>query len=272
MSQSPFESEVSNREPQPNQGQNPKRGLGTAVGVGTAAALAKGKGVLLLLKGLPFAKLLLTSGSMFVTMALYAMRGGWPFAVGFVLLILLHELGHGYAMRRVGVQAGWPIFIPGFGAMIAMQGQPAHPCVEAEIAYAGPVAGTLASLACAGLGLLTHQTFFIGLAYMGFFLNLFNLVPFGFLDGGRVARVLSRKASIVGLVLLGLLCWKSPSPQLVLILVLGGMHAFRSSADPALDLVTPEEKRLWSIRYFGLCAFLGACVYFSQQMLHGSLS
>jgi len=242
---------------------------GRAALAGTAAmlALSKGKTALVLLKGLPFGKLLLTSGSMFASVLVYATRGGWAFALGFVLLLLIHELGHGYAMRRASVAAGWPIFVPFFGAMIAMKGRPEHPRVEADIAYAGPVAGTAASLACAGLGLWLHSRFLLSLAYAGFFLNLFNLVPFGFLDGGRVARVVSRNAWIVGALLLGLLFIKVPSPQLMLIAVLGLGHAWRSARDPDLDLVTDADRRVWAIRYFGLCGFLGACIVFSHRLL-----
>src|SRR4051794_40128362 len=118
------------------------RGRAVMIGTGAMVALSKGKAGLLLLKGLPFGKLLLTSGTMFASMLVYARRGGWAFAVGFVLLLLIHELGHGYAMRRASIAAGWPIFVPFFGAMISMKGRPEHPRVEADIAYAGPVAGT----------------------------------------------------------------------------------------------------------------------------------
>ncbi len=112
----------------------PKRkGLG-AIGAVVLAFLAKGKSLLLLLKALPFAKLLLTSGSMLAMVWFEAMRSGWWFAVGFVFSILIHELGHGYAMKRAGVDAGWPVFIPFFGALISMKGLPQDRDTEARIA------------------------------------------------------------------------------------------------------------------------------------------
>ncbi|HEX3776928.1 MAG TPA: site-2 protease family protein [Polyangiaceae bacterium] len=229
------------------------------------ALLAKGKALLIGLKALPLAKLLLTGGSMAATVLLYARLGGFPFALGLVLMILIHELGHGAAMKRAGVEAGWPLFIPFFGAMIAMKGRPEHPRVEAEIAYAGPLAGTAAALACATIGLLLQSRFFLALAYTGFFLNLFNLTPFGFLDGGRIARVISRKASIVGGVIMGGLCLLSPSPQLVLIAALGLMQSFRrDNAD--LDRVTPEDRAAWALRYFGLCGFLALGTLLTHQL------
>ena len=227
--------------------------------------LLKGKSLLVLLKGVPFLKVLLTGGSMAASVLFYAMNGGVAFAVGLVLMIFIHELGHGLAMKRAGIEAGWPVFIPFFGAMIAMKGRPNHPRVEADIAYAGPIAGTGAALVCAVLGLFLQSRFFLTLAYTGFFLNLFNLTPIGFLDGGRIARVLSKKASIIGAVVMGALCVMSPSPQLILIAGMAVMHAFqRDNAD--LDLVTREDRKTWALRYFGLCGFLGVALMFTAQL------
>jgi Zn-dependent protease len=247
----------------------PRSGSGIK-GLGGIAALvlgvlAKGKGLLLALKALPLAKLLLTGGSMAASVALYAVSGGWAFAFGLVLMIFIHELGHGLAMRRAGIESGWPVFIPFFGAMIAMKGRPNHPRVEADIAFAGPLAGTAIALAAAALGLLVHSPFFFRLAYVGFFLNLFNLTPIGFLDGGRIARVLSRKASIVGAIVMGGLCLLSPSPQLVVIAAMALMHTFqRDNAD--LELVTPQDRKTWALRYFGLCAFLALALMATHQL------
>jgi Zn-dependent protease len=248
----------------------PARSGGGLRGVGGIAALvlgvlAKGKGLLVALKALPFAKFLLTGGSMAASVALYAINGGWAFAFGLVLMIFLHELGHGLAMRRAGIEAGWPVFIPFLGAMIAMKGRPTHPRVEADIAFAGPLAGTAVALVCAAIGLLLHSPFFLGLAYVGFFLNLFNLTPLGFLDGGRIARILSRKASIVGAILMGALCLLSPSPQLIFIAGMAALQAFqRDNTD--LELVTPQDRKTWALRYFGLCGFLGLALMVTHQL------
>lgn len=247
----------------------PSRSSGSAVRGGLLAALlglaAKGKGLLLALKAVPIAKLLLTGGSMVASVLVYAMHGGVAFAMGLVLMILVHELGHGAAMKRAGIEASWPVFIPFFGAMISMKGRPEHPRVEAAIAYGGPLAGTAAALVCAGVGVAFHSVFFLALAYTGFFLNLFNLAPLGFLDGGRIARVLSRKAWIAGAIILGGMCLMTPSPQLILITVLGATHAFRrDNAD--LELVTDADRRGWSLRYFGLCGFLGLALLLTHEL------
>jgi Zn-dependent protease len=196
-----------------------------------------------------------------------ARRGGVPFGVGFVLLILVHELGHGFAMRRAGVEASWPVFIPFFGAMIAMKGRPASSAVEAEIAYGGPLAGTAASLLCAAGYLLFDSRLLLALAYTGFFLNLFNLVPVSPLDGGRVAQAFSRRAWIVGGLLLGGMFLATHTPQLLFIGVLAAMHAIRGGGTPHEVPATPEEQRAWTTRYFGLCFFLGAAMWFARQLL-----
>jgi Zn-dependent protease len=242
-------------------------GLKSLGGIAAIAigVLAKGKGLLVALKALPFAKFLLTGGSMAASVALYAINGGWAFAVGLVLMIFIHEMGHGFAMRRAGIEAGWPVFIPFLGAMIAMKGRPTHPRVEADIAFAGPVAGTAIALLSAAFGLVFDSLFFLKLAYVGFFLNLFNLTPLGFLDGGRIARVLSRKASVIGAIVMGALCLLSPSPQLIIIAAMGLMHAFqRDNSD--LDQVTPEDRKTWALRYFGLCGFLGLALMATYRL------
>jgi Zn-dependent protease len=128
------------------------------------AVLSKGKTLLVLLKALPAGKFLLTTLSMLGMIWVEALRSGVWFGVGFVLMILIHELGHGYAMKRSGVDAGWPIFIPFFGAMIAMKGAVRDRSTEAAIAFGGPLAGTVAALTAAGLGLAFESRLFLALA------------------------------------------------------------------------------------------------------------
>lgn len=247
-----------------------KRGwIGGAIAA-AIALLSKGKFLLAALKALPFAKVFLTAGTMGLSIFLYAMRSGFEFAVGFVLLIFIHELGHGVVMKQAGIRSGWPVFIPFFGAFISMKDAPQHPTIEARVAYAGPLAGTAAALACAAIGLALKSPFFLALANIGFFMNLFNLVPLGFLDGARIARVFSRAAWIVGAILLGGMFFISPSPQLLLIGILGLSAVFRrDNAD--LAEVTPADRRIWAVRYFGLAFFLGAAIFFTQRLLHGTV-
>jgi Zn-dependent protease len=204
---------------------------------------------------------------MLTSIWLYGKIFGVPFAIGFVLLIFLHELGHGVAMKSVGVQAGWPIFIPFFGAMIALKSTPRSAQDHAVIAYGGPLAGTAASLGCAAIGLLTHERYWLALAHSGFFLNLFNLIPVEPLDGGRVASGFSPRSWIVGAVLLGGMFFVTHAPQLLLIAVLAFMSGFRKRAVATMLPMSDEEKSRWTFRYFGLCFALGAAMYFSHRLL-----
>ena len=251
----------------------PKRGRASLlVGLGAigVAVLAKSKGLLLALKGLSAGKLLLTFGSMLAMVAFEAQRSGWLFGLGFVVMILIHELGHGYAIKREGLSAGYPIFIPFFGAMIALRGQPRNSLVEARIAIAGPMAGTLAALGATTLFLMTDTRMYLAIAYSGFFLNLFNLVPMSPLDGGKMAQIFSRRMWIVGLLLLAGLFVLHPNPQLAIIGVFALVHSLsRRSAPAGPDevQVTPRDRARMAVNYFGLAAFLTLGMLLAGQLL-----
>jgi Zn-dependent protease len=246
-----------------------RKGVGAAIGGALLVVLAKLKFLLVGLKALKFGKILLSMGSMVVMIWYEAMQGGWLFGVGFVLMLLIHELGHGYEIKRAGLAAGYPVFIPFLGAMIALKEQPRSPLQEARIALAGPIWGAAASVATAALYLATHQRLYLSLAYTGFFLNLFNLTPLGFLDGGRVSRVLSRHAWILGLVIFAGLFIVTQTPQLLLIGILALMNVFqRTPAAP--ELISPAARAGVAARYLGLCAALAAGAAFSRMLLHAS--
>jgi membrane-associated protease RseP (regulator of RpoE activity) len=151
--------------------------------IALAALLGKFKALLLLL---PKLKLLTTLGSMLASVAAYALIWGWSFGVGFVALILVHELGHFIEAKRQGLDVSIPRFIPFLGAYVAIKNSPLNPMRNALIALAGPVAGGLAAAFCWGLGSLEQSSLLHALAYAGFFLNLVNLIPIGILDGGAI--------------------------------------------------------------------------------------
>jgi Zn-dependent protease len=117
---------------------------------------------------------------------------------------------------------------------------------------------------CAGLGLWLDSRMLLALAYTGFFLNLFNLVPLSPLDGGRVAQAFSKRGWLIGVALLAALFLVMPSFQLALIAGLGLMQAFRPRQHA--ELPAPEQ-RAWMLRYFGLCFFLGAAMFLSGSMI-----
>ena len=124
----------------------------------------------------------------FLAVGGYTLIWGWKFAVGVVLLILAHELGHYVEAKREGLDPQLPVFIPFLGAYVALRNTRFDPWVNARVSLAGPIAGGLAALACLGLAEAFDSDLLRALAYAGFLLNLINLAPIGFLDGGHVLR------------------------------------------------------------------------------------
>ena len=160
---------------------------------------AKLKGLLFLL---PKLKLFTTSATMLVSIGAYALIWGWQFGVGFVLLLLVHEMGHVIQLRREGIPASAPMFIPFLGALVAMKELPKDAAAEARVGLAGPVLGSLGALVPLALYGVTGDELFKALAFVGFFLNLFNLLPVLPLDGGRAMAALSPALWLVGFALL----------------------------------------------------------------------
>ncbi len=170
-------------------------GLLTALGLLVLKFGAKLKALLLLV---PKLKLFTTSATMLVSVAAYALIWGWRFAAGFVVLLLVHEMGHVIQLRREGIKASAPMFIPFLGALVAMKELPKDAAAEARVGLAGPVLGSLGALVPLGLWAVTGDELFQALAFVGFFLNLFNLLPVLPLDGGRAMAALSPWMWVVG--------------------------------------------------------------------------
>jgi Zn-dependent protease len=195
---------------------------------GAAAALAvllgKFKAVLLLL---PKLKILSTSGTMLVSVGAYALIWGWTFAAGFVALLFIHEMGHVIQLRREGIKASAPLFIPFLGAFVGMKQLPDNAAAEARVGLAGPVLGSIGCLVPLALFEATGDDFWKALAFTGFFLNLFNLLPVLPLDGGRAMAALSPWMWFVGFALLVGATFAFPNPIMLLILLLGGMETLR---------------------------------------------
>ena len=200
---------------------------------------------------------------MVLTIWVYALTWGWWFAVGFVVLIFVHECGHLLAARRLGLKVGAPVFIPFMGAFIALKEAPRNAWVEAQVGIGGPMLGTLGAGVCEGLHLATGNPLFGALAYMGFFLNLFNLAPVGFLDGGRIVTALSPWLWLVGfLILLGMTILR-PNFLLVIILLVSVPRLFflfrqKSDEERRYFEVTPGQRWTMAVMYFGLVALLVA--------------
>ncbi|HZO98488.1 MAG TPA: site-2 protease family protein [Gaiellaceae bacterium] len=124
--------------------------------------------------------------AVFVAFGGYTLIWGWRFALGVVVLIFLHELGHFVEARREGLNPEWPVFVPFLGAYV--KHTRGNPWQTARVAIAGPILGGAAALVCYALGEAQDSDLLLALGYFGFVLNLFNLLPFGILDGGSVWR------------------------------------------------------------------------------------
>jgi Zn-dependent protease len=172
-------------------------------------------------------KVVTTAASMLVSIAAYAWIWGLPFAVGFVLLIFVHELGHVLELRRQGVPASAPLFIPFLGAVVGMKQLPDDAWKEARVALAGPILGSLGAAAVWVAAEETGSDMLMALAFVGFFLNLFNLIPIVPLDGGRAVGALHPAIWLLGLLMMVGLVIVSPNPILVIIVIVGGLELWR---------------------------------------------
>ncbi|MFZ5591814.1 MAG: site-2 protease family protein [Bacillota bacterium] len=211
--------------------------------------------------------------SMLITVVVYALFWGWKFALGFVLLILVHENGHMLAARRAGLPVSNPVFIPFVGAFINLKEMPRDARQEAAIGLGGPLLGGLVSLACLGIFALGGGTYWLALGYTGCFLNLFNLVPFSFLDGGRIATAISLWLWLPGAFLLGVLAFKLGNLLLVVILLLGlwearGVFKKRNSPEFTAYYGLPGAFRLrMGLVYLTMLTVLGLGMSYAHELL-----
>jgi Zn-dependent protease len=237
-----------------------RRRLGAA-GAAIIALLAKLKAVLLLL---PKVKLLATAGTMIVSVIAYGSIWGFAFAAGFVALILIHEMGHVIQLRREGIRASAPIFIPFLGAVIGSRSLGDNALAEARVGLAGPILGTVGAAACLAVWQLTGNDLWRALAFTGFFLNLFNLIPMVPLDGGRAMAAMTPWMWGAGFAGLVVLAFFFPNPIFVLILIVGGYETYRRWKQSRRDgpqgagyyKVSPRNRALVAAVYLGLIALL----------------
>src|SRR5215204_113784 len=247
--------------PQPPRRTGAKR-LGGPLFFGLLALLKWGKALLLLL---PKAKLLTTSGSMLVSVAAYALIWGWRFAVGFVALLFIHEMGHYIQLRREGVRPSGMVFIPFLGAAVGARSLGGSALAEARVGLAGPILGSLACLIPAGLWIATGNEFWQALAFTGFFLNLFNLIPVVPFDGGRAMAAMTPWMWFVGLGAMLALLLIAPNPFVLLFLVLGGFTTYqrwksrKAGEEGNADYyrVKPAHRLVVGLVYVGLLVLLG---------------
>jgi Zn-dependent protease len=230
--------------------------------------------LVLLFGAFKFSKLFLVAGTMALSIAAYSLVFGWRYAVGFVALIFVHEMGHYAAARQRGLNVGLPTFIPFVGAWIELKDQPMDAETEAYVGFAGPFVGTLGAMGCYLVAREFDSRLFLALAYAGLFLNLFNLIPLSPFDGGRITAVLSPRIWLAGVpLLIGLFLWR-PNPLLVLMALLAApqvMKAIRYKPDApenaAYYQASLETRIEYATLYIGLAGFLAVMAYDVKQML-----
>lgn len=203
------------------------------------AAFALFKYLKIAVLALPKLKVLTTSGSMLVSVAAYALIWGWKFALGFVVLLFIHEMGHVIQLRREGIEASAPLFIPFLGAVVGARSLGDDAAAEARVGLAGPVLGTIGAALCIPIHALTGDDLWLALAFTGFFLNLFNLLPVTPLDGGRAMAALTPWMWFAGLFGIAVLTFAAPNPIILLILLFAGFDTYRRwkqyrTGDPAV--------------------------------------
>jgi Zn-dependent protease len=200
--------------------------------------------------------------SFLLAIGAYALLWGWEFGVGFVVLLAIHEMGHVIQLRREGVPASAPMFIPFLGAFVQMKGMPKDAYVEAKVGLAGPVLGSVAAFGTLALAEQTNSNLLRALAYTGFFLNLFNLIPVVPLDGGRAFAALHPATWFLGLFIVALLAFHYQNPFIFIVLIFVSFELYqrwqhRNDPGMAAYHAITMTQRVWVFAvYMGLVVAL----------------
>ena len=232
------------------------------------------KGVLLLL---PKAKVLTTAATALISVGAYSLFFGWWFAAGFVALLFVHEMGHVIQLRREGLKASAPMFVPFLGAVVFAKSLGENALAEARVGLAGPILGTLGAAGCLAIGVATNSDLLRALAYVGFLLNLINLVPLVPFDGGRAMAAMAPSLWFVGLGVMVALLLLTGNPFLLIFVLLGGMETWRrwklrgtrSLEQAAYYRVRPRHRLIVGAVYIGLIVALAVGMLDSQVVSSG---
>jgi len=214
-----------------------------------AILLAKGKFLLTTVFKLKFLL------SFFAFFGFYWAAFGMKFGLGFTLLILIHELGHFVDIKRRGLPAEMPVFLPGFGAYVRWQALGVPMETQAAVSLAGPFAGLLAAVACTAFWAQNHDPLWAALAYSGAWLNLLNLIPVWMLDGGHAALALDKTGRLV-LLLASLGLWWAFSENLFLVVAVGAAYQAFFAGD-----LPPRRSVFIIVYYVAVLAGLGFIMY-----------
>lgn len=213
--------------------------------------------------------MILMALSILLSIAVYAVAFGLQFALGFVLLLFLHEIGHWIASKAVGIEVSSPIFIPFLGAVIQIKELPLNAKVEANVAIGGPAMGTLSALLCLIFYLWTNHMLLLVLAYTACLLNLFNLIPCEPLDGGRIVRAISPRLWWLGSLVIGVLFVYTYNIFVFLIFIFSLFRLWQNydQEDVFYYKLTRKQRFLVGCWYFGLVSILGGTTLYITDIL-----
>lgn len=231
-------------------------GMGVAVASILVFLATKGK---LLLMGLANAS---TMFSMVLALGVYWTIWGWRFALGLVLSIYVHEMGHVALLRKYGFRASAPMFIPGVGAVIRSQQRTVNAVEDARIGLAGPIWGLGAALVAAVAWGITGNSLWGAIATVGAWINLFNLIPLFPLDGGRGFRALSRPQAWLVIATMATMWAITHEGMLILLLIVGVLNALAKRPD------TPGDKSA-TFQFVGLLVILSLMTWMPLTLPSG---
>ena len=210
-------------------------------------------------------------GSFVVTIAAYTTQFPLGVVTGFVVITLSHEIGHAVAIRAKGLRAGFMVFIPFIGGAVTMKDQPRTVYDDAIIGLAGPAFGTFATLATLQVYKWTSDPLYLLISFVGFGLNLFNLLPIGMLDGGRISAAITKWMWVLGGGAIVYKVFDQPNPLTILIAVLAAFQVYasivREKTDPRFYEITGLQRAAIAVLYFALVIFLGHQTYMTYDRL-----
>jgi len=222
-------------------------------------------------EGFGLTQFAVAGASMALSIAAYATKAPLPLVVGFVLIVLIHEIGHAVVIRAKGLRAGVMVFIPFIGGAVTLKDQPRSAYDDAQIGLAGPIAGTLASLLVLQIYKWTSTPLYLAIAAAGFAVNLLNLLPIGMLDGGRISAAVTKWMWVFGGGVLVYKVVKQPNPLMLVVLLLVAFQVYasiqREKDDKSFYDVTLTQRASIAVAYFFLVVFLGQQTWMSLSRL-----
>src|SRR5712691_8216189 len=226
-------------------------------------------------EGFGLTQFAVAGASMALSIAAYATKAPLPLVLGFVLIVLIHEIGHAVVIRAKGLRTGMMVFIPFIGGAVTLKDQPRSAYDDAQIGLAGPIAGTVASLIVLQIFKWTNAPLYLAIAAAGFAVNLLNLLPIGMLDGGRISAAVTKWMWVLGGGALIYKVLKQPNPLMLLVLALVAFQVYasivREKDDKSFYDVTIGQRAGIALAYFFLVVFLGHQTWMSLSRL-GALS